>query len=264
MTESSYLDYIRIATWDDKTALDIFALLRRQTNGWRPAKWLQYNGWRNQKDGCFYGTGEQNARRHYVVDQSGPGANEIYNLLKEYDKTYCTRIDVQVTILEPGSYNPFITYKELRAISKRSNSIIHSSSGATIYIGARTGQTFARLYQKRLPDADFLRLEFEIKGKKANAVYLALKDGTSPNSIFSHYLKKVKIPEQIKEWFRLNDDTEIHLKTERIHSADKQLNWLYSLESTIVRMGNDHYQSVPTRDFLERCLALVDKKDIIL
>lgn len=255
------LDYVRFACWNDKIALDLMSRLRRENKGeFHKSKWLQYNGWRSSS--MYYGTGEQNGVRHYVFEQSGEDSNYLATIALDIPELYCTRIDMQITIEEPTTYDPFITYTEQKSISGRASSIIHSDTGSTIYIGSRQGETFARLYQKQYDDRRWLRLEFEIKSKAAKAVWMQLAEGITVDDMYQHYLNKVKTPNYIKKWFDTDNAKEISLDIIRVVSADKQLKWLSSLEGTVVKMGNDHYQGNTVKALLERWLSLIDKKDI--
>jgi hypothetical protein len=253
----SNLDYLRLATWDDKSALNLFADLRRWATGWKTSRWLQYKGHRS--GGMFYGTGEQSEKRHYVADCSGPDSQYLYGLAGDNPKIYCTRIDLQITIPQPDEYEPFTAYAELKAASETSTSFIHSDTGSTIYIGARTGQRFARLYEKRLGDDKYLRLEFEVKGRLANVVFLQLRNGIDRDTIYNHFLIKSKAPDYIKSWFETGGDGNVYLQAERQHDADKQLEWLASLENTVLRMGNDHYQGPTVKGLLERWIDTISK-----
>lgn len=258
MKSKSNLDYLRVATWDMSAAMDLFADLRRWASGWKGSKWLQYNGYR--LDGCFYGTGEQKEKRHYIADFSGPISRDLMGMANDV-KFYATRIDLQVTIPMPIDYEPFSLYAEIKALSKVNTSIIHSDTGSTIYIGARAGQKFARIYEKQLGDERWLRLEFEVKGRLANVVYLQLREGISNDTVFDHFLSKLKAPDYLKEFFKVESDGDIFLQAEREHDSDKQLEWLSSLEKSIVRMGNDHYQGPTVKGLLERWTRLIDKPD---
>jgi hypothetical protein len=254
----AYLDYLRIGSWDDPASFKLMSEVRKLSTGWRQKKWLQYDGWRS--GGIFYGTGEQGGKRHYVFDVSGAQSIELFHLAKDRPEFYATRLDVQVTIERPISYEPHETYLLQKEISKRSCSIIQSDSGSTIYFGSRSGDTFARLYEKILDDDKYLRLEFEIKGNKARSVFIQLSQGLKANDAFNHYLGKIKMPDYIKEWFSAPDSGVVFWELEKVHHADKQLEWLSSLSDTVVRMGNDHYQGDIVRGLLEDWLKRIDKK----
>jgi hypothetical protein len=258
MTNRAYLDYLRIGCWDDPTAFLMMAEIRSLGTNWRKSKWLQYDGWRT--GGIFYGTGEQQGKRHYIFDVSGPTSIDLFHIAKDHSKCYATRIDVQVTIERPIDYDPHSTYELQKTISKRQSSLILSDSGSTIYFGNRTGDTFARLYEKYLDNQQFLRLEFEIKGIKARSIMMQMSQGLKANDVFMRYVKTIKMPDYIREWFTAPESGVIFWELEKIHSADKQLEWLSSLGNTVVRMGNDHYQGNAVKTILESWLKRIDIK----
>lgn len=256
MTNHAYIDYIRLASWDDSESLRMFGQVRKLSSHWRNARWLQYKGHRSSH--YFYGAGEQTGKRHYVFEGSGPFSVELFNIALDFPSIYCTRIDVQVTIDHPNDYDPHETYLLQKQISKRQCSIVQSDSGSTIYFGSRSGDTFARLYEKTIDESQFLRLEFEIKGNKARSAYLQMKEGTNASDVFLHYLNKVKMPDYVKEWYSVPESGIVYWELERIHHADKQLEWLSSLGNTIVRMGNDHYQGTMVRALLDDWQKRID------
>lgn len=257
----AHLDYIRLAAWDDSTILKLHSNIRRMFPKWRPSHWLQYTGW--ACDHAFYGTGEQSGRRHGVARVSGHDSNKFLEVARYADliKAYATRIDVQITIPEPVGYNPFKTYGAAQQVKGRSCSLIHSDTGSTIYFGARTSDVFARCYQKEIDAQKFLRLEFEIKGLHARAVFIELLHGATCGAVFNSYLSKVKLPENLSKWFsNTEDDTELLLDIQRAHDNDKQLAWLGSLGNTIIRMGNDHDTGDTVRRLLTRWLEEIGVK----
>lgn len=259
MSNRAYLDYLRIGTWDDPTAFLMMAEIRAIGVNWRKAKWLQYDGWRTK--GMFYGTGEQQGKRHYIFDVSGPASIDLFHIAKDHEECYATRIDVQVTIEKPIEYNPHKTYQLQKEHSKRQTSIIMSDSGSTIYFGSRTGDTFARLYEKYLDNEEYLRLEFEIKGIKARSIFLQMSQGLKANDVFMRYVKSVKMPDYVRDWFSAPESGVIFWELEKIHTADKQLEWLSSLGNTVVRMGTDHYQGHAVKTMLTDWMNRIDGKE---
>lgn len=63
-----------------------------------------------------------------------------------------------------------------------------SSTGETVYVGARSSDRFARVYRYNPPHprAHLLRAEFQLKGQFAKAAGAAIADGVSLNGIASH------------------------------------------------------------------------------
>jgi hypothetical protein len=248
--QRAYIDYIRLATWEDGQALLVTGELRRSIPKWRTGFWLQYKGWYG--DTSFYGIGEQNGKRHYVFRTSGNSSSVLFDLAEGLYGVYCTRLDVQVTIKLPSKYNPFIIYEAHKNKSRQAVSIIDSPSGSTIYFGSRVSDKFARMYEKRYDDGNYLRLEFEFKGKLARAVYETMK-GTNigPTAVFQYYLPKFGLDDYIMAWFDTGPDAEpLRLEIERNEDIYKKMTWLASLTNTIIQMGNDH----ETGDFVRRLL----------
>lgn len=261
MQHTSYLDYLRLATWDDNSAMRLNRAMRELFKGWRQTHWLQYSGYGTQH--AFYGHGEQNGRRHYVYRVSGPDSqaffNHIHTILNE--KIYATRIDVQVTLPEMETYDPFYTYDIARENSKTQCSLIHSDTGSTIYFGNRESDRFARLYQKEVNAQKFLRLEFEIKGRLSKAIWLQLIKGIEFDTVYSYCLEKTYLPDHIRIPFgNLEAHNELFFNLEMEQNKDRQLEWLISLGNTIVKMGNDHYQGGIVRSYLTRWLELTEEK----
>lgn len=251
----AHLDYLRLATWDDATAMKLNASVRQMYGKWRTSHWLQYSGWAS--DHAFYGTGEQNGRRHDVARISGTDAHKLLEIARYRDLklAYSTRLDVQITIPQPEKYDPFKTYETAQQVKNRACSFIHSETGSTIYFGNRTSDVFARCYQKEIDAHRFLRLEFEIKGYHAKTCWIELFHGATATAVFNTYLKRVTLPEHLHRWFTsIDDDSELLLEIQRAHDNDKQLAWFGSLHDTVVKMGNDHQMGDTVRRLLVQWL----------
>jgi hypothetical protein len=248
--QRAYLDYLRVASWEDDQALLLTGELRRSIPKWRNGFWLQYKGWYG--DTSFYGVGEQNHKRHYVFRTAGNSSSVLYDLAADYDKVYCTRLDVQVTIKLPPQYNPFIIYGAHKDTGRAGVTIIDSPTGSTIYFGSRVSDKFARLYEKQYEDGSYLRLEFEFKGLLAKAIYETMRlTNTGPTAVFQNYLPKFGLADYIMAWFDTGPDAEpIRLEIEHNEDTYKKMTWLASLSNTVVQMGNDH----ETGDFVRRLL----------
>ena len=232
------LDFLRLATWDiPAMAYSTSYLMELMPGGWEQSKWLQYHGWKNEV--LFTGTGEQNKKRHSIINMSGYRADDHYNALLELDAHYCTRLDVQVTIRQPENVHLDEVYARIKNHVK--SSLIQSDENDTLYIGARASDIFTRLYEKIL-DAKYLRLEFEIKGKRSRAAWRALQAGSSADEIFAYYLKRVKLPSDIKELYKLAEDGETeHAMNMEIEKDDqKTLEWLQSIDGAMRKALANH------------------------
>lgn len=238
--QKAYIDYLTLASWDDAESLLLTGELRRSIPKWRNGFWLQYKGWYG--DNSFYGVGEQNLKRHYVFRTAGSSSSVLFDIADSFKKVYCTRIDVQVTIKKPDIYNPFAIYVKRKGIGRLAVTFIDSPTGSTIYFGSRTSDKFARLYVKQHDDGDFLRLEFEFKGKLARAIYETIKKTSAgPTAVFQNYLPKFGLDDYILSLFDTGKDREpLRLEIEHSEDIHKKLTWLSSLSNTVVMMGNDH------------------------
>ena len=235
----SALDFIRLATWDmaEHTFL-LSDFLLASPGEYQPGKWLQYHGWR--KKSHFLGTGEQNKKRHSVVNISGPCADRNYSHLLTAETYYCTRIDIQITIPKPPELSLREVYDQLKT-ENRKTSLISSEENDTLYLGARESDVFVRLYEKPL-DELWLRFEFEFKGKTARAIWLALKSGSTSDECFQHYLQKSKMPDYVKKHYynAVDGETAFAIRKEIEKSDAKKLAWLQSIDESVRQALYNH------------------------
>lgn len=233
------LDYLRLATWDitEHTFL-LSDLLAEYKHGWETARWLQYRGW--ERRGYFLGTGEQNGKRHSVINISGFRADANYKHLLTRDTYYGTRIDLQITIPKPEICNLSNVYKELKGKGHKT-SLISSEENDTLYLGARTSDVFIRLYEKPL-DIMYLRLEFEFKGKVARNVWRALRTKSTTDEIYQHFLDRCKLPDDIKKHYYKSEagSTSFAIRKEIEKEDSKKLAWLVSCDSSIRQAMYNH------------------------
>ena len=228
----AHLDYLRLATWDYDSYLSTKAkLISGWPAGWLPGKWLQYKGWR--KEQLFIGHGEQRGDRHCLTHISGFLSHRLYPSFAKIPEWYATRIDVQVTIEMPEDYR---SLRYIRNICDNpSLSLIESENNDTLYLGKRSSDIFTRLYEKIIMGKKFLRLEFELKGARSRAGWLAISDQETPAAIFKYYLSRVGLPEDVQTWFEdvAVEATEKAMRDEIESDDKKKLAWLVSLESSI-------------------------------
>jgi len=234
---SAHLDYIRLATWDIVGYPTIVSELMQQSpGGWEHGSWLQYKGWR--KEQIFIGHGEQDKKRHTIIQASGNMAQELKEwLMNNCGAWYCTRIDYQVTILHPYHLSLEKIHQSLGA---KKTSLI-SSETQTLYLGKRTSDIFTRLYQKKLA-ALWLRLEFELKGNRAKGAWVAMLGQKTNNQIFQYYLGRSILPEAAKKHYRdvSVDTNELALTAELTATAEKKLAWLQSIDQAVMLAITDH------------------------
>lgn len=201
----------------------------------RPGRWLQYKGWKTES--LFIGAGEQEGKRHLIISCSGAASNDLAVFVKDWKGLYCTRLDVQRTIKK----NRQSSLRRIRKATRTENTtLIQSKDNDTLYIGSRSSDCFTRLYEKPL-DEMYLRLEFELKGKRARSAWLAMVHGRTASTIFVHYLNKSKLPNRVKSWYTEPSDKneKSYEEAETLHSAKKKLRWLRSLDACMEKaMGN--------------------------
>ncbi len=223
------LDYLRLAAFEFNYAKLISEFMNGWEEQWKPAKWLQYDGWKLGK--LFVGVGEQAKKRHMIMFISGSETHKLAEWMHDELSFYATRLDVQRTIQKPE-------HAKLRRIQKSTKTnnctLIESPENHTLYIGSRTSDVFTRLYEKPL-DTMYLRLEFELKGKRGRSAWGALVHGKTTNDIFAHYLDKSHLPNTVKSWFsEPQDDLGVEFEMAQVtQSAKKKLAWLRSLDGSI-------------------------------
>jgi len=204
---------------------------------YQPGKWLQYTGHRAPH--FFMGTGEQNGRRHHVVSASGGLAERMRKSLMRLDGFYATRLDIQITVEEPGWVDLAKLHKSL---GRKRTTLISSEENDTLYFGSRESDKFARLYEKPLGEKMFLRLEFELKGKMAAGSWNAILAGETVGGVFKRLLIKSVLPTAFRDLFDNADDTATDraLRAEIEHDNQKTLEWIRSLDGAIRRHMNNH------------------------
>ncbi len=228
----SALDYLRLATWDITEHTHVLSdILTSEAGEWEPGKWLQYHGW--QKDSSFVGTGEQNHKRHSIINVSGYQADAKYKSFLKFDTYYATRIDIQITIPKPSDIDLATIYKQW-SNDKTKISLIQSENNDTLYIGQRTSPVFIRLYEKPL-DSMHLRLEFEFKGKVARGIWRAIRSKSTIDEIFQHYLHKSSLPDSVKQhYFSVQDgETQFAIREEIEKTDCAKLSWLQSIDASV-------------------------------
>lgn len=226
------LDFLRLATWDITEHTYVLSdILTSEPGEWEPGKWLQYHGWR--KDSKFIGTGEQNGKRHSIINVSGYKADTFSYPVLNLDTYYATRIDIQITIPKPREIDLATIYSQW-SNDKTKISLIQSEQNDTLYIGARTSDVFIRLYEKPL-DSMHLRLEFEFKGRVARGIWTALQAKSTIDEVFQHYLNKSHLPDLVKQhYFDAQDgDTQFAIRNEVMKTDQAKLDWLRSIDATV-------------------------------
>ena len=235
--DATLIDYLRIGTYDTIIYYNLTASIHRRWSQWKPEKWLQYKG-RKNVDGIFHGMGDQASRAHCIIQVEGSFAHKFYLWFRQLPESvqsafYCTRIDLQRTQIRPSKeYRP-IAYKRLRG----KKSLIQSDSGMTLYIGARTSNTFWRLYDKT---DEALRCEIECKSDMAKRFWVALNMGESLGSIWNRALLQSKVPKVYVEYYRSDKEPAVLPSLDTVPDMDAKVKWLASLDSLVYKLVNDH------------------------
>ncbi len=255
----SQIDYLRLASWGHEPYVEVMASLMSTWPGkWERGRWLQYAGWR--KEQFFIGMGEQNKKRHAIMQASGTLSQKIFMVLSDFDGWYCTRIDLQRTVKRPE----WVDLSELfKVLGKKGHSLISSEENDTLYLGARTSELFTRLYEKLFQEM-YIRLEFELKGSRALMALQALYDGEDCDRIYEYYLDKCKLPDRYLGLF-INCDheaTQSAMTKERTHESLKKLKWLTSLDSSVRLSIADHEIGQTVRNLVRSWAKFADEIDI--
>jgi len=256
---NAHLDYIRLASFEFSAHQDATAELMLFTpGGWTFGSWLQYKGWK--KESIFVGRGEQNKKRHGILQVSGRQSQEMLEFLLQHEKHYCTRMDIQMTIPMPAGVYLTKIHKNL---GKKVSTLISSESNDTLYVGNRSSDIFTRLYEKVL-DRKYLRLEFELKGQRSRAAWLALLAGASVGEIFKYYYEKSILPAGVKKHYDVSgiDDTDKAMRAEVVKEAQKKLAWIQSIDGAIMKAIFDHDIGEEVRHIVQTWAAVscnVDK-----
>lgn len=238
MPTAPKIDYIRLATWDFTEYTNMASIINEHFVT-KPAHWLQYHGRRSDDGGVFHGQGIQGHRPHFIMHTSGEKADmwSNYFLGREMD-VYCTRLDIQVTILEPKGHDGRALYEKMH---RKTKSIVQSPGVTTVYIGARASALFTRVYEKVL-DSRYLRCEFELKGDYARNAWdhLGLKK-VDLADLFNSCLKRSSIPEPWRTWFLAKSDRSDALSAEQLEiDLQNQLLYLKNTEIALERLLANH------------------------
>lgn len=255
----SHIDYLRLASWGHLPYTEVTSSLMVNWPGnWERGTWLQYAGWR--KESFFIGMGEQYHKRHSIMQVSGAQASQMWEALVEYGEWYCTRIDLQRTTKNPEWSD---LSKLFTKLGKKGNSLISSEENDTLYMGARTSDKFVRLYEKMLEEM-YLRLEFELKSKRARAAWEAIKNGEDCDRIYDFYLDQLPLPEKyIKLFKNIGHNATEHAMTEELKlDAQKKLAWIVSLDAAMKRAMGDHNIGDDTKLIIRSWSEYADKVDI--
>ncbi len=241
------VDYLRIATWDFTTYTNLVAKIRSRytVECWKPRRWLQYKGQQSEDAALFYGAGDQGDRKHFVISSSGHKSADFFNYLMslglDWEKVYCTRIDLQQTIRHPEG----IQLRKVYKTCPRKTKTWMESDTDTLYIGARTSDVFTRLYQKL--ERRFLRLEHEFKGNRSRAIWLHCLTTSNHLAVLQqHYIsatRKCKMGKWVQLYFDMERDIiemTVGGQAEEVQDVvNKRLTYIANTETALAKYIND-------------------------
>lgn len=154
----------------------------------------------------FVGIGMQKRdgknQEHYIIRASGEIADFVAKRLREvaWRGAKCTRIDVQMTMVEPHkmrliNHVRYVDPRKYRHVSSAGK----SGNLCTLYRGSRTSQRFHRCYEKENDGGlRFIRFETEFKGELAKEMYIKLGASTDweglLTSVLAYELQHYDVP----------------------------------------------------------------------
>jgi hypothetical protein len=158
---------------------------------------------------------------------------------------YCTRLDLQVTKERPTSFDHLKSYKRIRG----KKSVILGDDGCTLYIGARTSDTFWRIYDKT---SKHLRVELELKGKLAKRSWASLINGEQLDGIWNRFILRSRVPKLLVEAYRATGDPVDLEELEELEDVEGKLAWMATLDSLAFKLANDDDVGHRARDIFRR------------
>lgn len=179
-------------------------------------------------EGVRYGLRNEEA----IVMLSGPRCGELWPKVAPY-RNKCTRIDLAVTIdlqsqcteVATNAYNAVVDSGNVRG-----SFVTSSRGGRTCYIGSRTSQFFARLYDKGAEEGMepgwIWRYEVECKKPASEAVVQRLLSTSDPGEWIGSYVAVFFSARGVTPlWEVANTQCAIEIGA-HVTSDEKALNWL--------------------------------------
>jgi len=202
----------------------------------RSKKWQQFKGeiWSMGSGKAFAGMGEIKGVDYMAVWVSGEAAQEalgaFYPLI-DREIVRVTRIDLQATIEQPADWEQIRFANRMHARGKvpdlaQSTDQHSKKTLATVAIGSRSSESYARVYEKLTDGGErLLRFEGEYKGAKARAIVEALKEAT-PGAMLLHHVQKLR-DEKLEKAFSLAfAGVSPHNARPKVKTRDKKREWL--------------------------------------
>ena len=230
------VDYWTLTTFDQVIFENWHMIMRGE--GCKYEKRKRYEGDRGEggMKSVFVGVGTQKGKKHYVAECSGASADMLLGRFVNGEtirgRINCTRIDVQVTIEEPASWNQ-IDYESaaesagLKPTKCRSADSINTGLELmTVYTGTRESGRFNRVYEKVMESGErLLRFETQFGRGYAKAVCAGILNGRrSEIAIVRGEIARRGIKEL--DVFDLWTDQIFIPKEEKRIEVDKRVLWL--------------------------------------
>ncbi len=149
-------------------------------------------------DGVYLAMGEQNKKRHYMLQLRGAAAERYKGGVRGLSDSRCTRVDCQITIeiVDGWSARDFHDKIKRRAWPgtkrnhRRKVNLIENEGFDTVYIGSKSSEKRLCIYVKEGEDGKrYLRFEVRYKKDKADVTFGKMLQGEiTPNDIVGYEL----------------------------------------------------------------------------
>lgn len=248
--------------------LKVLSMIQREGNAYRARKLLGFDGW--ECGGCFIGS---NDTMHYA-QFAGHHADTAY-IFMEHPKVHISRIDLQVTVQYseelPKEGRLQYAYavrhnKTLPEYRRRKVNLFAGSDGAdTVYIGAPSSNTRARIYNKQLQSGDprydrAWRYEVVYRNEYALPVFRQLTNSVSTATtiiipeVVSYFLTRGITVRGMGAW----GGAAIPLPKATPSDVERKLKWLANQVVPTIRKLCQLGYAIEVGDLLANALVPVD------
>lgn len=224
---------------------------------------MQYVGksYDTGRGALFLGEAVQRGRRHWMIQVSDEMADEyiahtLYSI--RYHDANCTRVDMQITEVEPEYWSQFDFLTRMKGIGGIVEWRESESEGRrwqTVYIGSRTSDRFVRVYQKETDARErLLRFEVEVKSARAMAVMRRIAEGHTVRQLLLAETQRVN-DQKVREIFEpaLVGVLPVGAVVKRRSSAARQELWLRNVALPALRRyaNSAEHSELLIREFRE-------------
>lgn len=273
--QAALVDWLTITTYDQTIAKYWANKIKlwdkgREVPRKQHKKIMQYEGFITyvNNGSVFWGVGIQKKVPHWMIRISGELADELAGTAARHcadGLMSCTRVDLQMTIVEPSTWSQSQFLWRMQQIGKKtgwieSESKLHGQM-ATVYVGSRESQRFARIYNKSSPDAGrLLRMEFEYKGELAhNTLRVIAQEKGSRAAILKSDMFRLGDTKLSNGYAHLLESDPWHVTVRKETSDDRTRRWLKEgVLPTFKRIINSHDSDGSVREMFADAIARVD------